>query len=332
VVERHRAVLEVLGDPGRIIHVGGHGTGYAVKLVMNLLWFGQAVATTEALLLGQRTGIDPAVLRQALLGSPAASTLIRRDIGLVFRGDYLASFGLDRICEELEAVTALAGDYQVPWELSDVVRQTYRHALDRFGPVDGDLLAVSLLEDEAGDKLRTAHSSYETALSTFAGTVISCWCESCQAPHAPGTLAAAAGGAGLLGSGLWLVLVALLLLTLADVLFRGVDSTVDLLVVLMVSVALGELRYFVDPFVGLLRVLLGVGLRLLLQVAEFAHVNLLSHRAGPAARPRSGAPTLAPGTDAQAHRGIRARRAATASAISAASYVIWPDATWKRPS
>jgi 3-hydroxyisobutyrate dehydrogenase len=41
-------------------------------------------------------------------GSSAASTLIRRDVDAVFRGDYLASFGLDRICEELEAVTALA--------------------------------------------------------------------------------------------------------------------------------------------------------------------------------------------------------------------------------
>jgi 3-hydroxyisobutyrate dehydrogenase len=158
VVERHRAVLEVLGDPRRIVHVGGHGTGYTVKLLVNLLWFGQAVATAEALLLGQRAGIDPAVLRHVLAGSSAASTFIRSDIGLVFRGDYLDSFGLDRICEELEAVTALAGEYQVPWKLSDVVRRTYRRALARFGPADGELLAVALLEDEAGDKLRAAHS------------------------------------------------------------------------------------------------------------------------------------------------------------------------------
>jgi hypothetical protein len=74
----------------------------------------------------------------------------------VFRGDYLDSFGLDRICEELEAVTALAGEYQVPWELFDVVRRTYRRALARFGPADGELLAVSLLDDEAGRKLLSA--------------------------------------------------------------------------------------------------------------------------------------------------------------------------------
>jgi hypothetical protein len=62
-------------------------------------------------------------------------------------------------------------------------------------------------------------------------------------------------------SGFRLVLVALPILALADVPLRGLDGTVDLLVVLMVGVALGEPRYFVDPLVGLLRVLLGVGLR-----------------------------------------------------------------------
>jgi 3-hydroxyisobutyrate dehydrogenase len=153
VVERHRALLAVLGDPGRIVHTGGHGTGYTAKLLVNLLWFGQAVATAEALLLGQRAGIDPAVLEHALAGSSAASTFIRRDMGSVFQGDYMASFGLDRICEELEEVTALAGDYQVPWELSSLVRRTYRRALARYGPVDGELLAVALLEEEAGNKL-----------------------------------------------------------------------------------------------------------------------------------------------------------------------------------
>jgi 3-hydroxyisobutyrate dehydrogenase len=157
-VERHRALLEVLGDPGRIVHTGGHGTGYTAKLLVNLLWFGQAVATAEALLLGQRAGIDPGVLVHALAGSSAASAFIRRDIGLVFQDDYLTSFGLDRICEELEAVTTLAGDYQVPWELSDLVRSTYDRALARYGPVDGELLAVALLEEEAGHKLRPGNS------------------------------------------------------------------------------------------------------------------------------------------------------------------------------
>jgi 3-hydroxyisobutyrate dehydrogenase len=157
LLERHRALLEVVGDPERIVHVGGHGSGYTAKLLANLLWFGQAVATAEALLLGQRTGIDLRVLEQALSGSSADSTFIRRDVDALFHGDYLASFALDRICEELEAVTALARDYQVPFEFSGLVYRTYRRALARYGPVDGELLAMALLEDEAGQMLRPGH-------------------------------------------------------------------------------------------------------------------------------------------------------------------------------
>lgn len=77
-------------------------------MLVNLLWFGQAVATAEVLLLGQREGIDREVMVHALACSSAASTFVRRDIEAVFDDDYLPSFGLDRICEELEAVTALA--------------------------------------------------------------------------------------------------------------------------------------------------------------------------------------------------------------------------------
>jgi 3-hydroxyisobutyrate dehydrogenase len=35
-----------------------------------------------------------------------------------------------------------------------VVEQTYQRALKRFGPVDGELMAVALLEEEAGFRLR----------------------------------------------------------------------------------------------------------------------------------------------------------------------------------
>jgi 3-hydroxyisobutyrate dehydrogenase-like beta-hydroxyacid dehydrogenase len=47
VFERCRPILEILGDPARIVRVGGHGAGYIAKLLVNLLWFGQAVATDE---------------------------------------------------------------------------------------------------------------------------------------------------------------------------------------------------------------------------------------------------------------------------------------------
>ena len=45
VFERARPLFEAMGDPERIFHLGGNGTGYTVKLLLNLLWFIQSVAT-----------------------------------------------------------------------------------------------------------------------------------------------------------------------------------------------------------------------------------------------------------------------------------------------
>lgn len=154
VLDRCRDVLQVLAGPGRIVHAGGNGAGYTTKLLVNLLWFGQAVATAEALLIARRSGLDLDVLRHALAASPASTAFIRDDLGALLDGDYLAGFGLDRCCEELAAVTALARELAVPCELTQVVTRTYQRALERYGPVEGELLAVALLEEQAGLRLR----------------------------------------------------------------------------------------------------------------------------------------------------------------------------------
>jgi 3-hydroxyisobutyrate dehydrogenase len=154
LLERHRPVLEALADPARIIRMGGHGAGYTTKHLVNLLWFGQAIATAEALLLARREGIDLGLMRRTLAGSAASSSFIRDDLGALLEGDYLTSFGLDRCCEELSAITALARRDGVPFELSEQVERTYQRALARFGPADGELLPVAMLEEQAGVQLR----------------------------------------------------------------------------------------------------------------------------------------------------------------------------------
>ncbi|MFJ8725236.1 NAD(P)-dependent oxidoreductase [Streptomyces sp. NPDC093269] len=156
LLARHRRVLEAVADPGRIVHVGGHGAGYTAKLLVNLLWFGQAVATAEALLVGSRMGIDVGVLRDVLADSPASSAFIRTDLSALFAGDYLASFGLDHIEEQLAMVVSLARDNSTPHTVTEAVRRLYAQAGQRFGTADGELLAVALLEEQAGLLLRTS--------------------------------------------------------------------------------------------------------------------------------------------------------------------------------
>ena len=123
VLDRCRPVLEALA-PQRIIRVGGNGAGYTAKLLVNLLWFGQAVATGEALLLARRAGIDLDVPRQTLAASAASTAFVRDHLGALLDGDYLTSFGLDRCCEELTAIADLARELRVPSQLTQVVEQT----------------------------------------------------------------------------------------------------------------------------------------------------------------------------------------------------------------
>ncbi|MFD8724658.1 NAD(P)-dependent oxidoreductase [Streptomyces sp. NPDC059629] len=154
VLDRCRPLLEAVTTSDRIRHMGGPGTGYTTKLLINLLWFGQATATAEALLLGCRAGIDLTALHGTLAGSAAGSDFIRQDLPALFAGDYLRSYGLDRIHDQLKVITEEAQDLGTPHEMADTVLRIHRQALERFGPVDGELLAVALLEEAAGTLLR----------------------------------------------------------------------------------------------------------------------------------------------------------------------------------
>ncbi|MGG7508587.1 NAD(P)-dependent oxidoreductase [Plantibacter sp. YIM 135249] len=154
-VARIEPILEHLSRPGGIVRLGPDiAAGFTAKLLVNLLWFGQAVAVTEAMLLGQRLGIAPALFRDLLPGSAGESAFTTGSLDALLDGDDLATFGIDRVVEELDALVALADAEGTPFELSTLVTRLHREALDRFGPIDGELLAARLLEDRAGAVLR----------------------------------------------------------------------------------------------------------------------------------------------------------------------------------
>lgn len=154
-LRRVRPLLAALGGDGCIHHVGADiRAGYQLKLLVNLLWFGQAIAVTEALLLGSAMGLGIPLMRETFAGSPGGSAFISRHLDALLAGDYLESFGIDRVVDELEIVADIARGNDVPFELSSTVLALHRQALERYGAVDGELLAAKLLEERAGRLLR----------------------------------------------------------------------------------------------------------------------------------------------------------------------------------
>jgi 3-hydroxyisobutyrate dehydrogenase len=152
---RIRPVLEAMGDPGKIFHVGGNGAGYTVKLMVNLLWFAHLTATAEVLMVGVRAGVDLATLRRCLLASPAASNCLERDVlSVLEHGDYDDSFTLALACKDLGLAVDLARQTGVPAEVSALVEQIYRRARAQYGDDGGEMLPIKLLEDLTSIRLR----------------------------------------------------------------------------------------------------------------------------------------------------------------------------------
>ena len=147
-------VLEAIGDPDRIQHVGPRGAGYAVKLCLNLLWFMHAAASAEVLVLGAKAGVEVGTLRRALVSGPAGSVLLERDIDGVFQGDYDESFTLDLVTKDLGLAVDLGRELGIPMELAALVEQLHRRARAMYGDGAGELSAVRLMEEAAGITLR----------------------------------------------------------------------------------------------------------------------------------------------------------------------------------
>jgi 3-hydroxyisobutyrate dehydrogenase len=155
----HRVLplFEAMGDPNRILHVGGLGAGYTVKLMINLLWFAHLVATSEVLAIGVKAGVDLATLHRSLQASPANSNFLANDILSIFTsGDYDEGFALKLACKDLGLAVDAGRDVGVSVELSALVEQIYRRAKSVYGEAAGEMTPVRLYETLAGRPFRFA--------------------------------------------------------------------------------------------------------------------------------------------------------------------------------
>jgi 3-hydroxyisobutyrate dehydrogenase len=150
-----KPLFDIMGDPEKFFNCGKRGTGYAVKLVLNMLWFNTFVATTEALLLGVKAGVDLETLRQSLVGSPCKSLLLERDMmGMLSEGDYDEGFAVALACKDLRLAGDLARSVGVPMEVGATVENIYRRARARYGDKAGEMIPAKMYEDDTNTLLR----------------------------------------------------------------------------------------------------------------------------------------------------------------------------------
>ena len=128
-VERIRTPLEALGRP---IHAGPIGAGHAVKALNNLLSATHFWVTSEAIIAGQRFGLDPEVMLSIFNGSTgkSGSTEIKWP-KYVIPETYNSGFKLRLMLKDIRIAVELAEKSGFPIELgADVVELWKRAAAD----------------------------------------------------------------------------------------------------------------------------------------------------------------------------------------------------------
>lgn len=154
-VAQYRPVFEAMGDPERILHVGPAGAGYAVKLMINQLWFSHLVATAEVLAVGVKAGVDLDVLRKSLMASPADSNFLRADVLSVLNdGDYDEGFAIALACKDLGLSNDLSAAVGIETPLAALIRDVYERARTAYGDRAGEMTPIALYEDQLGHTLR----------------------------------------------------------------------------------------------------------------------------------------------------------------------------------
>ena len=115
------------------------------------MWFVQSVAAAEVLSVGVRAGVSLDRLHAALVGSPANSEFLERDLRMVLdEGDYDEAFPMRLVTKDLGLAVDLARDVKMPVELTGLVEQIHRRARVAYGDDAGEISVVRLYEELAG--------------------------------------------------------------------------------------------------------------------------------------------------------------------------------------
>ena len=149
---KHRPIFDVLGTD--FFYTGKPGNGATTKLITNLLWFINAAAIGEGLMIGAKAEIPLETVAEAIRCSAGNSWVAEHDIDSIFAGHYDPSFSLDLCCKDLRLVHEIADKQGTPLTLGSVARSMFEQAKEIYGGDAPELSVARLVEEKMGLLLR----------------------------------------------------------------------------------------------------------------------------------------------------------------------------------
>jgi 2-hydroxy-3-oxopropionate reductase len=149
--EQAKPIFEVLGKT--IVHVGGTGAGQVVKACNQIVVALTIEAVSEALVLGSKAGVDPAVILKVLSGGLAANRVMEVRGPNFLQHNFQPGFKIALHHKDLGIALSAGREYGVPLPVTALVDQMLQ-ALKQRGQGEQDHSAIlTLIEDWAQHRI-----------------------------------------------------------------------------------------------------------------------------------------------------------------------------------
>lgn len=151
-VERARPLLMCLGTS--LMRTGDTGSAHAMKALNNLASAGSFLIGIEVLLIGQRFGLDPALMVDVLNASTGMSnSSLKKFKQFVLSRRFNSGFGLDLMVKDLGIALQIGTDTETQTPLASLVHALAQNAQTLLGPGADHTEFARLAEHVAGSEL-----------------------------------------------------------------------------------------------------------------------------------------------------------------------------------
>ena len=150
--DTHYGAMQAMGD--KIFHMGPLGSSSIIKVITNMLAFIHLKATSEALMLAKRGGLDLRQSWEAIRASSGNSFVHETEGALILNGSYDVAFNVDLALKDLGFALGFGKEFGVPLDLASMTNQTYVAAKAAYGGEAQSPMIAKLLEDLLGTDLR----------------------------------------------------------------------------------------------------------------------------------------------------------------------------------
>ena len=122
-VEAMRPVIEAMGSPDKLVHVGDSGAGQVCKACNQIVLGGTMAVVAEAIALSRKAGVDPMKVRAALMGGFAQSRVLDVHGERMITGNWKPGFKARFFKKDLGIAMNTLAENGVPAYSSAVVQQ-----------------------------------------------------------------------------------------------------------------------------------------------------------------------------------------------------------------